>query len=69
MNFGRVQVSRKGRFHASFGTTNGTQQIGLLSGHFTSHRRAVFYVRRIETPPGLPACDSGPVRFVAKFMI
>lgn len=66
--FRRIRVSRTGRFHASYTTTSGTQTI-KIRGSFRTRRRAVFYVRRIERPPGLPPCDSGPVRFTARFII
>lgn len=67
LNFGRIRVSRRGRFKDRFTTDHGSQT-ARIRGHFKGRRRAVFFVRRIETPPGLPPCDSGPVRFVAKFV-
>ncbi len=68
IGFPRVRVSRTGRFTASRTTANGTQTI-RIRGRFRTRRRAVLYVRRTERPPGLPPCDSGPVRFTARFVI
>ena len=66
VNFNRIGVPRSGRFRAIRTTARGTVTY-KIRGRFTTRLRAIFYVTRIEAMPALPPCNSGPVRFRAKF--